>query len=307
LNHASIRRIANAGLLSLGVAALGACANESPAGPDGEKPSLGFLPAGGVQLTTNVLRAEGFKVCKTYSGAVGPSVTVTVDVDQLNDGDVDTSFPVTVANGECWLVWEAGGLVTDEITVTETVPGGYTASFVTQVMNADNSTTTKASVAGNAATETLINSGGQRGVLVTFTNTEIVATGCTLTQGYWKTHAEGKKDAWPVATLTIGGIVYTKAELVAIMKAPTAGNGLLSLVQQLIAAKLNVIEGADDSDIADEIADADAMIDAAGGKIALGPPSSPFIDPSTSSALNNALTAFNEGNAGVPHCGEGGI
>jgi len=131
---------------------------------------------------------------------------------------------------------------------------------------------------------------------------EEVDLGCTLTQGYWKTHAFGRKDAWPVAGLTIGGIFYTKAQLVAIMEAPTAGNGLMSLVQQLVAAKLNVIEGASDADIADEIAAADAMIDAAGGAIVIGPPSSPFIAPATSSALNEALTAFNEGNAGVPHC-----
>ncbi len=39
------------------------------------------------------------------------------------------------------------------------------------------------------------------------TSYEEVEEGCTLTQGYWKTHAFGRKDAWPVAGLTIGGIL----------------------------------------------------------------------------------------------------
>lgn len=132
----------------------------------------------------------------------------------------------------------------------------------------------------------------------------ILAEGCTLTQGYWKTHASGKKDAWPVQTLTIGGILYTKAELVAIMEAPTAGNGVMSLVQQLIAAKLNVLNGASNAAIAQAIIDADTMIDGAGGKIVppYTAPTSPHLDPSVTSALNNTLTAWNEGTTGPGHC-----
>jgi hypothetical protein len=131
--------------------------------------------------------------------------------------------------------------------------------------------------------------------------------GCTLTQGFWKTHGGTKKNipnAWPVDTLTIGGIVYTKAELIAIMEAPTAGNGIMSLVQQLIAAKLNVLSGADPSSISAAIAAADTLIDNAGDKIVIGPPSSPFLDPSVTSALNTALTNFNEGTTGPGHCTE---
>lgn len=311
MNRASIRRIANAGLLSLGVAALGACASESPTTPQVETPSFGFFPNGvGPILSANSnVPIEAFKVCKEYVGAVGPAVQILVEIDQGNNGSIQHSIPITVANGECWTLWEASDLITDRVTVTETVPSGYAASYVIQTVIDQTlpALAPSAPVAGNSASATIINRGAGlvTGVKVTFTNTfTTTPTGCTLTQGYWKTHAVGKKDAWPVASLTIGGIVYTKAELVAIMQAPTAGNGLLSLVQQLIAAKLNVIEGADDADIADEIAAADAMIDAAGGKIALGPPSSPFIDPATSSSLNNALTAFNEGDAGVPHCGD---
>jgi hypothetical protein len=121
--------------------------------------------------------------------------------------------------------------------------------------------------------------------------------GCTLTQGFWKNHP----DAWPVDTLSIGGIVYTKAELIAMMKAPTKGNGIMSLVQQLIAAKLNVLSGADPSSISAAISAADTLIDNAGGKI-VPPFTSPFLAPAVTSALNDELTDFNEGTTGPGHC-----
>src|SRR5688572_23676843 len=62
------------------------------------------------------------------------------------------------------------------------------------------------------------------------------ASGCTLTQGYWKNHPE----AWPVASLELGSVTYSKAQLLSIFRTPVSGNGLVSLAHQLIAAKLNV-------------------------------------------------------------------
>ena len=304
---ASLRRLACAGILGLGIAALGGCNAETPSAPGAEKPLLGFRPAGGIRTTTSTLGAEEFKVCKTYVGQVGPAVTVNIAVDQGNNGSVDDNIQITVASGECWLVWEAGGDITDKLTVTEVVPTDYTASFVVERLLGNNTTVTTLPAAGNSAIETIINGGDPKGVVVRFTNTFVPppSTGCTFTQGYWKNHAGYKKqaDAWPAQSLTIGGIVYTKAELVAIMQAPTAGNGIMSLVQQLIAAKLNILNGASDAGIAQAIIDADNMIDNAGGKI-VPPYTSPFLDPSVTSALNTALTNYNEGLTGPGHCAE---
>jgi hypothetical protein len=68
------------------------------------------------------------------------------------------------------------------------------------------------------------------------------ANECPLSQGYWKNHP----DAWPVDTLTIGGILYTKVELLAILKTPPKkGNSNLILAHQLIAALLNLAHGSD--------------------------------------------------------------
>ena len=54
---------------------------------------------------------------------------------------------------------------------------------------------------------------------------------CTLTQGYWKNHAS----AWPVSSLTLGSVSYDQDELIAILKTPVKGNGLVKLAHQLIA------------------------------------------------------------------------
>ena len=95
--------------------------------------------------------------------------------------------------------------------------------------------------------------------------------GCTYTQGYWKNHAglvrndnggEGsiQPDAWPVSELTLGNLTYGKDALLDIFKTPVRGNGYISLAHQLMAAKLNIENGADPSEIADVIAAADAFI-----------------------------------------------
>ena len=177
MNQASLRRIANAGLLSLGVAALGACSAESPAAPTGEVPSFGFIPGGTGTATTNAVAGETFKVCKVYVGADGGPVTVRVQVDEGNNGPGtgDEDFNVSVAGGTCVAVWSTGGNAgsTDLVTVTETGPAGYTTTLVKQTVE-DGAVTTGSSVISLTASNTITNPGGTGidGVVVTFTNTE---------------------------------------------------------------------------------------------------------------------------------------
>src|SRR5579859_6044248 len=64
--------------------------------------------------------------------------------------------------------------------------------------------------------------------------------GCTFTQGYWKNHPS----AWPVTSLTIGGVSYTEAQLLTIFGDAPGGDASLILAHQLIAALLNVDNGA---------------------------------------------------------------
>jgi hypothetical protein len=128
--------------------------------------------------------------------------------------------------------------------------------------------------------------------------------GCTLTQGYWKTHGPtpsgNNSNNWPVFTMTLGSVVYTQAEWQSILNEPVRGNGLISLAHQLIAARLNIASGASGATIATTLSDADALI--ASKKVP--PVGDGFLSPSSVSSLVDKLTKFNEGTlAGGPaHC-----
>jgi hypothetical protein len=122
--------------------------------------------------------------------------------------------------------------------------------------------------------------------------------GCTYTQGYWKTNTTDKH-IWPVAALTIGGVEYTQAELLTFLGTPAKGNGIITVGHQLIAALLNVANGATaDAATAAAIASAQTFIAANGG---LG---GTVATSTTSEALTEALDNFNNGIVGPGHCGD---
>jgi hypothetical protein len=83
-----------------------------------------------------------------------------------------------------------------------------------------------------------------------------------------------------------------------IFNKPAAGNGLIALAHQLMAAKLNIANGADGSAVATDIANADALI----GSLVVPPVGSGFLAPSATSTLITALTNYNEGATGPGHC-----
>lgn len=125
---------------------------------------------------------------------------------------------------------------------------------------------------------------------------------CTYTQGYWKTHGPiptgNNTNVWPVTSLTLGTVVYTDLQLQAIFDTPAAGNGLITLAHQLIAAKLNIANGADGSSVAAAIAAADALI----GGLVVPPVGTGSLAPSTTSSLTTTLGSYNEGIIGPGHC-----
>lgn len=119
---------------------------------------------------------------------------------------------------------------------------------------------------------------------------------CTYTQGYWKNHEE----AWPVNSLTLGTVNYTKAQLLSILGQPVQGNGLVSMARQLIAAKLNIANGASPAAIASTISAADAQI----GSLVVPPVGSGHLSPGSTSSKTQALDNWNNGITGPGHCGE---
>lgn len=60
--------------------------------------------------------------------------------------------------------------------------------------------------------------------------------------------------------LELGGRTYTDDELIDLLELEVEGDASLNLAHQLIAAKLNLLTVAEDDDILDVIADADAWL-----------------------------------------------
>ena len=119
---------------------------------------------------------------------------------------------------------------------------------------------------------------------------------CTYSQGYWRNHP----NAWPVTGLTLGTVTYQAAELMAILDNPAQGNGLVILTHQLIAAKLNIANGADPSAVQQAITDADNMI----GALVVPPIGNGYLSPAQTGDLNETLTEYNEGTIGPGHCND---
>jgi hypothetical protein len=123
---------------------------------------------------------------------------------------------------------------------------------------------------------------------------ESPATPCVRGQGYWKNHP----DQWPVIQLLLGNNAYDKEQLLSILHQPVRGNGLVLLAYQLIAAKLNIANGADGSCIAQTLADADALI----GDLLVPPVGTGYLRPRDVSALADTLDSYNKGGLCAPAC-----
>jgi hypothetical protein len=96
----------------------------------------------------------------------------------------------------------------------------------------------------------------------------------------------------------LGQGVYGQAELLSILGQPVQGNGLVSLSRQLIATKLNIANGANPTEIADAVSEADALI----GSLVVPPVGDDFIAPSSTGALIGQLDDYNSGITGPGHC-----
>lgn len=134
----------------------------------------------------------------------------------------------------------------------------------------------------------------------TLSCTEVPA--CTYTQGYWKTHGPvpvgENTNTWPVTSLTLGSVSYTDLQLLAIFNTAAAGNGLLALAHQLIAAKLNLANGTDPTSIAATVAAADALI----ASLVVPPVGTGYLAPAVTSSLTTLLDNYNNGATGPGHC-----
>ena len=127
-------------------------------------------------------------------------------------------------------------------------------------------------------------------------------SGCTYTIGYWKTHGPGAKgnnrNMWKLTSLSLGSVLYSDVQLMAIFNTSVKGNGLIALAHQLIGAKLNLANGSSSSAVASFIAQADALI----GGLVVPPVGTGSLPTSVTSGLVTKLTQYNEGALGPGHC-----
>jgi parallel beta-helix repeat protein len=86
-------------------------------------------------------------------------------------------------------------------------------------------------------------------------HTSLSITECFFGGGHWKNHPE----EWPVETVTIGGVTYTKPEAIAILDSPVSNDATYIVARALIAAKLNQLEYVD-AIAAALVADTDAWL-----------------------------------------------
>ncbi len=125
---------------------------------------------------------------------------------------------------------------------------------------------------------------------------------CRFTQGYWKNHPE----AWPASCLPmlLGTNSYTETQLLAILGTPSStgpcgtANGLLILVHQLIAAKLNACLATPPASIQAAIVTADGMI----GGLVPPPYGTGCLPPPSVDALATQLDDFNNGKTENDNC-----
>lgn len=119
--------------------------------------------------------------------------------------------------------------------------------------------------------------------------------GCTLTQGYWATHEE----MWPVDSLEVGGRTYSRDTLLGVLASATRGDRSLQLAQQLVAARLNELRGADTSVLGTTMDDVDAWLAAHDDGDGL-----PFGSRKWDGAdgWHTTLDDFNNGRIGPGHC-----
>ncbi|MFD2164165.1 hypothetical protein ACFSJU_17280 [Paradesertivirga mongoliensis] len=132
--------------------------------------------------------------------------------------------------------------------------------------------------------------------------------GCTYTQGYWKTHATGKK-ADPTWGNLANSIFYGSGlkYLELMNTAPKGGNAYVQLAHQYIAAKLNVAKKTSTThEVETALASALKYFAAVpdGGGSYLNTINSPYTTATKSELTNWAgiLAAYNEGKIGPGHC-----
>jgi hypothetical protein len=115
----------------------------------------------------------------------------------------------------------------------------------------------------------------------------------TGTPGYWKNHSA----AWPVQSITVGGITYSKAQAIALL-GKVGKDKSITMFSSLVPAMLNVMVGNDDSCVSSTIAAANLWMAAhpAGSGVAGG-----SVAWAEGELLHIQMDSYNNGLLCAPH------
>jgi hypothetical protein len=116
----------------------------------------------------------------------------------------------------------------------------------------------------------------------------------TGTPGYWKNHSE----AWPVSSITVGGVVYSKADAIAWL-GKVSKDKTTTMFSSLVPAMLNVMIGNDDSCVASTILAANdwmATYGPVGSDVRAATPAWAIGEP-----LHKLMDSYNNGGLCAPH------
>jgi hypothetical protein len=146
-------------------------------------------------------------------------------------------------------------------------------------------------VAGGPSLEQSANS-----TTIACTTAPRTSTDCTVSLGYWTKHPE----SWSrVNSIKLGSVSYTQTQILAILRQPARGNGLISLAHQLIATRMNILLGVIPPASVNLAAD---LADAAIGSMVVPPVGSGRLVPRATRQLTWTLRSFNNGQVGPDRC-----
>lgn len=134
-------------------------------------PLLGIRPANPRPPASLVRTAEleRLEVCKDYAaGSTAPALT---DFTVAVTGGTTQNFGFQLTPGECQEIW-VNGAVADLVTVTETVPAGFSVASVLQLITTSGLQAPVGPTPGNSVAVT-IGGPGLPGALLVFTNTPL--------------------------------------------------------------------------------------------------------------------------------------
>lgn len=287
---------------------LTACADTpTPLGPVGvQAPQASVSPG-------SIAQGEVW-ICKDGGGDAG---TFEFAFSSVNDaGGAGPNGTVQVDAGQCVRAVAldqsaVGPSARYRFTITETaMPADWALTGISVAWTSANAPALQPVVDVPNATVSNVRAANDLGATVTFTNAYTPPppppVGCTYTQGYWKTHSEFGPAPYDATWAQLANGASTtfylsgKSWYEVFWTAP-GGNAYFNLAHQYMAAKLSIMNGADGSAVASEIAAAEALfaaytpaqIGALRGNSALR---AQFL------ALAGTLDNYNNGLIGPGHC-----